>query len=63
MNAVAVESMMLAADVFATVYAETGDRRCMAVVALAAWRIESGDWSEVSPDWIADKVKLIRGDA
>ncbi len=63
MNAVAVVSMMLAADVFATVYAETGDRRCMAAVAVAAGRIESGDWSEVSPDWIAETVKWIRGDA
>lgn len=58
-----VESMMLAADVFATVYADTGDIRCMAVVAVAAARVESGDWAEVSPDWIADKVRLIRGNA
>ncbi len=59
----AVESMMVAADVFAHVYADTGDRRCMGAVAVAAARIESGDWAEVSPDWIADKVKLIRGNA
>ena len=55
--------MMLTADIFAHVYAETGDVRCIAAVTFATGKIESGDWQEVSPDWIADKVKLIRGNA